>query len=364
MYDVTSVRRIITKFVLSTRGSIIPNHNPQIPIVEASSPYIDEFGIYSRKRIVLYANGCSTPTCTMCPIPNESASAAHTVLYDDLIRQYDNSFISDNINKYRLVSIYNSGNWFANREISPEFRKYVYDSIRNSFCQGLIVESLPQFITKSLIAEAKLHLGDKRLIVGMGLQTSNELIRQICINTTCTLSQFEKATTLLRMYNFTPRVYLLLKPPFLTASEALSDICSSVEYLYNLDYRYVTICPMRVAPNTLVDTLYRYNLYSPPSLWLILNAIERIHSKIMVNISGLEVINPQNQKNTYPFSCKNCKNTAIRQIHEFNYVNNYQLLRNIHCPCQTDFIKNLISDENELPLLQRVSNFISRIDLH
>ncbi|MGH3824650.1 MAG: hypothetical protein ACRDRA_17725 [Pseudonocardiaceae bacterium] len=55
----------------------------------------------------------------------------------------------------------------------------------------------------------------------------------------------------------------MVKPPFLTDSEAVID---SADYLAGLGVIGITLCPTRVSRNTVAWELWQARLYPPPNL--------------------------------------------------------------------------------------------------
>src|SRR2546423_3063881 len=185
------LRQGLSKIALGIRRNRIQLGTLDKPFSVLDYEFYEGGRTYKRKKIILAARGCTAATCTMCPIPNEAYYGLNlNFTPNDFLLQYNSSFATEPIDSYQLISVYNSGNWFANKEIPPAARRGIYRTIARSRCEGIMVESLPQFITPQAIAEAKAYLGDKRLIVGIGLQSADDFIRNVCINTTCTKEQF------------------------------------------------------------------------------------------------------------------------------------------------------------------------------
>lgn len=359
--DPIYLRRKLTGITLKMRRSRIGGWNSRVPLSVADYEFLQGGKCYRRKKITLATSGCSVPTCTMCAIPNESYYGGTTKPdLDDLIHQFESSFQGESMDSYELVSVYNSGNWFVDNEVPPQVRRSIYRTIANSECMALMVESLPQFIDERVIAEAKEYLGKKQLIVAIGLQSADDFIRSVCINTVCTKPQFERASNLLWQEGYVPRAYLLLKPPFLTEREGLEDINASMKYLFDLGYREVSISPMRVTPYTIAYELTRLGMYQPPYLWTIVETIRRAkleRPSMGIWISYLDK-SGRDADTIYPSNCQSCTPRLREALRRFNAEQELSAICAVHCLCEVDYQRRLdLGEYKSLP--ERILAFLS-----
>src|SRR3989339_283225 len=248
----------LTRLVFQLRTNTIP-YNADIGLPQSSNEDCILFNnkIAKRKRIVLLTNGCRVATCTMCPLPNEGINSPSVTKAENIINQFESAFKNDDMDNYDLITIYNNGNFFSNAEILPQARKYIYQKISKSKCSALLVESLPHFINEQNIKEANAYLKNKTLAVSIGLQSSNDIIRELAINSTCNKISFEQAVKILKKYSYLVIPFLIIKAPFLTEQEAIEDVIASIKYLSSLNINDLVLCPTRIAPNTLLEVLYK-----------------------------------------------------------------------------------------------------------
>ena len=82
-----------------------------------------------------------------------------------------------------MICVYNAGSFFNDNEISPEARKSIYDMINKiSEIKHVIFESRPEHITEEKMQVLTNSIIGRRIEIGMGLESSNEYIRQMCLN--------------------------------------------------------------------------------------------------------------------------------------------------------------------------------------
>jgi len=356
----THLRQGLSKIALGIRRNRIQIGTLDNPFSVLDYEFYEGGRTYKRKKIILAARGCTAATCTMCPIPNEAYYGLNlNFTPNDFLLQYNSSFATEPIDSYQLISVYNSGNWFANKEIPPAARQGIYHTIARSRCEGIMVESLPQFITPQAIAEAKAHLGDKRLIVGIGLQSADDFIRNVCINTTCTKEQFERASHLLWENGYTAKVYLMIKPPFLTEREAVTETVQSIQYVTALGYEDVSICPTRIAPYTVVAELAKRGMYTPPSLWTTIDILNQVGSDSLARarVACLDV-DGKDSDTVYPRNCPSCTPVILDALKTFNTTRDLSIINSLDCSCRQEHFADLALVDRR-PLEERIQTFLS-----
>lgn len=353
------LRSQLTRIALDIRPKNIINGSPDEPELVHEYGYNDD-GVYSsRIKIYLRSNGCVSATCTMCPMPHETSYGNDALITsDNYLRQFDYAFKNRTIDDYDIVCVYNSGNWFVDREISPEARRGIYSTVAKSKSKAMMVQSLPQFITPKAIDEAKIILGDKKLIVGIGLQSATDVVRNLCVNTTCTKPQFERATELLVENGYVPETYLMIKPPFLTESEAIQDTVDSVKYLDSLGLTNASICPTRISPHTVAFELAKRDLYEPPSLWTVVDILKVLRQEgVRIRVACLD-IDGKDDNTMYPNGCETCSPKILDVLRRYNISGDASTLDTLSCDkCEAQHNTRL-EEHYDSPFEERVNNFI------
>ncbi|MBS2037036.1 hypothetical protein JST97_18760 [bacterium] len=286
-----------------------------------------------RKRVVLMTVGCSIATCTMCPFPSESH---REVTANNLLRQFDSSLEGECLADYEVLTLFCNGNFFNPREIDPTLRQSIFARARQAGVGYLVVESLPQYLTDSALREARQCLGETRLAVYMGLQSAHDFVRNVCVNTTCGRQAFERACRSLQRQGDLPGVFLLVKPPFLTELESIRDVVQSLAYLSRLEIRHATLCPTRVAPNTVLADLWARGHYQPAWLWSLLEILhaygEAGATQPMVNTTELK--EELNSDSLCFQACQACKTLLVERLEKFLFSRDLNQLRSLNCPCR------------------------------
>lgn len=210
---------------------------------------------------ILRTKGCSWynhTSCTMCGYFND---VNPDTTEEDLYRQID--FVAESVSGIDVLKIFTSGSFLDPVEISPKVRSYFIDSIKGKI-DTLLVESRTEYITQENMSD--LASSGLKVRIAIGLETSNDDIIRRSINKGSTFSKFVKSAQAAKNLGFSIRTYLLMKPPFVTEKDAITDMIQSVKDVepYADD---VSINPTNVQRNTLVEYLWKRGMYRPPRLW-------------------------------------------------------------------------------------------------
>lgn len=352
-----SLRTDMTRLARDIRRPTIDPTTPlDQPISHKSTHILFDGHLVWRKRIVLLTSGCRVATCSMCPFPNEALPG---VTAKHLIRQFDASFDRDDISRYEMVTIFCNGNFFNDVEIPAEARSHMFRRCRNAGVRYVTVESLPQYITPAKVASAQEDLGSVIMTVFIGFQSANDTIRNEAVNTTCTRRSFEAAHFLLASHGYRVASFLMVKPPFVTESEAVDDVVASLEYLASIGVRHATLCPMRVAPLTVAEQMYRRGLYRPAKIWTTVECLRRAHSipGVTAMVNTTELKQEMNEDSVCVDQCPHCTPRVIAAIEKYLFTRVLSDL-DVTCSCRAEYDELVRTDRDFRPLSQRIADYI------
>lgn len=172
----------------------------------------------------------------------------------------------------RWVKLYNAGSFFDPRAI-PEADYPELASLAAPH-QRVIVECHPALVGPRVLRFRDLLAarGSARLEVAMGLETihPNVLPR---LNKRMTPARFAAAAALLAREGIALRVFLLLRPPWLSEAEGLEWACRSLEYAAGCGAEVAVVIPTRDG-NGAMEDLARRGEFSPPRLRSLEAAVE------------------------------------------------------------------------------------------
>lgn len=294
-------------------------------------------GVSNCLTIILRSKGCHWNKCLMC---GYSQDADSSVASKNLQNQFDYA-LGKFDEEFDIVKIFTSGSFFDEREIPEDIREYIYQKVADNGVKKLSVESRPEFITSD-----KLIGYDVVPEVGIGLETSNDFIREHSINKGFTFEDFRKAASLLKEENAMVKVYLLLKPPFLSEREAINDTVKSA-----LDVRnyadVVSINATNIPSKTYIEVLWKKGMYRPPWLWSMMEAVKKVREE------GIEVIGDPvaGGKERGPHNCGKCDGQVAKAIRDFSLTQNVEDFKGVSCDCIYLWRKALeLEDYSRIPV--------------
>ncbi|MBC7114733.1 MAG: archaeosine synthase beta-subunit [Archaeoglobi archaeon] len=276
---------------------------------------------------IMRTRGCYWNRCTMCGYFEEHAEAGA----EDLIRQFEiieRSFPEEDF----ALKIFTSGSFFDEREIPGEVRREILERCHeHGNLRRVVVESRPEFIKEEVIEEAISIFPE--LEIGIGLETSDDDVRRICINKGFTFQDFLRASELLKKFGVHLRVYLLLKPPFLSERRAIEDVLNSISSIPWAST--ISINPLSVHRGTLVERLYRKGEYRPPWLWSVVEVLKRAEKKANIISDPTGGGSKRGAHN-----CGECDIELLKEIKEFSLTQDESVFQK-DCRCREKWMEIL-----------------------
>lgn len=165
------------------------------------------------------------------------------------------------------IKLYNAGSFFDPRAIPPE--EYAEVARLSAPFRRVIVECHPAFVGERCL-DFQRHLaaasydGPPVLEVAMGLETAHPGVLER-LNKRMTLASFREAANFLKANAIDLRVFILVRPPWLSEAEGLEWACRSLDFAFDCGASVCSLIPTRDG-NGAVEALARSGEYAPPSL--------------------------------------------------------------------------------------------------
>lgn len=166
------------------------------------------------------------------------------------------------------IKLYNAGSFFDPVAIPTEDDRAIARLLIPF--ERVIVESHP-----ALVGDRCLRFRDSiagRLEVAIGLETAHPDVLQV-LNKRFTVDDFRRSADFLARNGIDLRVFLLVRPPFMTEEEGLEWACRSLDLVFDCGTTACTLIPTR-AGNGAMEALASEGLFSPPSLRSLESALE------------------------------------------------------------------------------------------
>ena len=220
--------------------------------------------VKSTLTAIFLSGGCSWNRCRMCGYKNDRDTSADLIPH--MKAQID--WLSENYKpeEYELGKIFTSGSVFDSREVPLE----VLDAF-GAFFRGkpLVAESRCEYVTERAVSRLmeSLDAGQPHpLTVAIGLETTNDFIREKSIDKGNTFEDFLRAAETAHDCGAAVKAYLMMKPLFLTEREAMEDMQKSIrEVSPYADMISMNLCT--VQGKTELEQYWRRSAFRPPYLW-------------------------------------------------------------------------------------------------
>lgn len=316
----------------------------RVVATDIRSDFLDG-NVVRRLVIHLHSTGCEwarrTGGCTMCGF-YAGTSVGTPISADNYLTQLTSELAKYDLTKFPVLAVFNAGNTLSETEIPFDALEGMCRIVaKKPHIQRIQIESKLEYIDADKLRTIKRILHDKEIELGMGVETTSEKIRDLCINKPFPNTLLEDKIELLRSCNISPKAYILLKPPFLTEREALEDSVNSVVQLYQLGVERVDCETMTVERHTLVHELWKQGLYRPPWLWSIIELKSRLAKAGTrpVYFTPFKYIVHAIDK---PHNCQMCDEKTERAIFDCQDKKiTLQALTGATCQCKTDWQNEL-----------------------
>lgn len=234
------------------------------------------------KRLIIHfhSTGCGWARqaggCTMCGF-YAATTGGIPIATSEYEEQFAEVFSRFNLAEFPVLGLYNAGNILNEEEMPFEaLEKICLRIAQNPYIRRISIESKPEYIDPTKIKRISSILRGKEIELGMGVESLNEKIKDVCINKPYPNSFLKKKVDLLLRLGIVPKAYLLLKPPFLTEKETIDDFLQSYRQLQQMGIQRIDCETMTIEDHTLVYHLWKQGYYRTPWLWSLLYLLEQL----------------------------------------------------------------------------------------
>ena len=204
------------------------------------------------------------------------------------------------------LKLYNAGSFFDRQAIPPaEYPEIA--GLAGGFCRT-IVESHPALVGDRCLEFRDLLSG--QLEVAMGLETAHpEILERL--NKRMTLEQFRTAARFLASREIDLRVFILVRPPWLSEEEGVEWAKRSLDFAFDCGAKVCSLIPTR-AGNGAMEALARGGEFSPPALASLERALEygleTNAGRVFADLWEIESL----------FRCPDCSTARAERIRKMN----------------------------------------------
>jgi len=280
--------------------------------------------------IILRTNGCAWAKgggCTMCGYGKASMKGVTSA---DLMKQIDH--VLQRYDNEPFVKIYTSGSFLDDNEVPPDVRDMMFDSFKGA--ERILFESRPEFITEEVLKTVP-----KNVTIALGLESSDPEVLEISIRKGFTPDDSRRAGRMIKDAGLKVRTYLLLKPLYLSESDAIGDAVSSIGFADEFSDE-ISVNPVNVQKFTLVERMWKKGEYRPPWIWSLIEVMKicgGTKARLMSSPSG-----GGTQRGVH--NCGACDRDVLDAVERFSFSQNIKDIETLSCECRNKW-KDVMASE-------------------
>lgn len=221
----------------------------------------------------------------------------------------------------RHVKLYNAGNFFDDRAITPEDRAAV--AARVGGFETVVLENHPNLVDDRVAGWR--DTAGTNVDVAMGLETIHPDVLPR-LNKRMTADDFESATAKLLTVDINVRAFVLVRAPFMTEEEGVEWACRSVEWAFSVGVECCSVIPTR-AGNGALDALAASGEFAQPSLASLEEVADHCvglgKGRVFADLWDVDRI----------AACPDCLAARVDRLRTLNHTQ--QVLGRIVCACGT-----------------------------
>lgn len=262
------------------------------------------------------------------------------------------------------LRIYNEGSFLNPDELSP----VACDAILglSSVLSGIrrvTIESLPEFVTDDTLDRLKNIIGNRiELEIGIGLESQDDIIRNVCLNKGESKSQYQKAIETIKAHKMRSLAYVLIKPPFLSEGEAFHEAIRTVEFAFDIGFDSVKLEPVSIHGWSFLEALASQGLYDVPWLWTVVEVVKGSRHLGEIRIGGLEYYpRPSTVAHNHHLDSK-CSDELWKAIKQYNQTQDPSMFEGVHCDCQKSW-RDIVNQKEGKRLEDRIKETLDDFSL-
>jgi archaeosine synthase beta-subunit len=299
--------------------------------------------------VVLRTNGCSYDRgktgCTMCDFQRHAIDPSmYRLNSDDLAAQLELAFREDDFPTAQL-DLLTLGSFLHDGEVEPLSRiRLLSLAAEKPEIRKVVIESRAEYVTVDRLKSAKRALrSDQELELGLGVESSNDHIRNDVLRKSLAWSDVERVIHLCGELSIGFMSYLLVKPQTLTERAAIEDAVRSAQMIAtrareNRTALRIALEPVFITQGTALEALFLRGEYRLVSLWSVIDVVLQIGhlGTVFVGLSDENLADGR-----IPRACSRCDLRVRAALEEFNGTQDLHGLRTLHCECKDQWRKQL-----------------------
>ena len=287
--------------------------------------------------------------CTMCDY-----QIAPPVAVEDMIELTREALARRD--SYDELFIAPLGSLFDPLEVPPVARRAILELVAEADPRSIATESRVEFLSDSVLQEFRQLLGERPKRINIGLETASSWIASNCLGKSIRPDIVIEKVDLSRSYGIEMAANVFLGGLFLTEAEALHSTIETVNWAIQSGIGLCVLFPSTVKRWTLQHWLWERNLYTPPSLWTLIEAVWMLGPRTGHRL-GLSYYSRTitDSITAIPTTCSRCHEEAVRALQRYamrNDLDQIWEIRQTGCPCRQQWA-DAMTDEPSEPIQER-----------
>lgn len=303
---------------------------------------------------IIPTKGCywarsATGGCTVCGYINDSLDHKPVNILEEFTSVWKRKFRKDQ--NITAVKIFNSGSFLDSTEMPWEDGAGIIEYIvSHESISEISIESRPEFILKhpDRLDQIKKLTTNIRFGIGIGLESTNEYIRNVCINKKISLSDYTSSVKNLDARSIFTKTYVLLKPPFISEIEAINDSKKTIIDAVKAGSKMISLNPCNVHSGTLAEWMWKRNMYRPPWLWSVIEVLKSAQNLQNNAVVQCEPVGAGKIRG--PSNCKKCNDIILSEIAIASRKQDFSSLEMLECECKEKWRNELLKEEMGIPM--------------
>lgn len=214
-----------------------------------------------------------------------------------------------------------SGSMLDEREVPAAARRSILEVVAATDVGTLLVETRAETVSVAGLAELADLLRGRRVAIEVGLESADPWVARYALNKGLAPGIYQRAVRRIGDAGMAAQSNVLIGAPFLSAAEAVRDAESTVRSVLSTASSSAIIFPIHVRRWTVLGELWDLGLYQPPSLWALVEVLERLDDLAeRVSISWYRDYNGGGGSTAAlasPTTCPSCETKALRVLDAF-----------------------------------------------
>ena len=236
------------------------------------------------------------------------------------------------------LAIFMAGSFLNKNELPIKAQDLVVAFFIAGNSQKLLIESRPEYITRNKIRlkEYVHRAGIKKIEIAIGLEASDDEIRNGKIKKRMSKKQYYRALAAIKEINALSNTYILIGAPSLSERQMVSQAVNSVLFAWQAGSDIVSIETYCVQEATPWAKLYQIGELKLPTLWAIIEVITRIDK--VSSAWSLGEFSDWPQPIAVPQNCHKCTDKVLEILSQLRITNDMNVLQLLPaCSCQREY---------------------------